>query len=282
MSEENERILESCQRYVDAGIYNRNVALQYQRLTGKKMAQSNVTGVLGFKRLVLDHLYGVMWYLLVGAICLGCAGGLNIGLLAWFDGLVILLVSCGCLLELLSLFNRKLLIFYYVDRDVINIKKCKAWLLDTLLGKGVLSVSTTDDQLILESCERYIEKGIKNKYVVDYYKRLTGKELDSTSDKHILNKKYIVFECVKNTVYGMLFAYILDVLLTMFQVYEFINIRVLLLVGVTTLYSILKNVYVYFIKPKKCKTLEKFPSSYVDYITGRGCYKLSKEIVADE
>lgn len=281
MTQENEKILESCKRYIDAGLYNKNVALQYKRLTGLDMSCTK-TGLLGYNKLVLDHIYGVMWYLFVGTICIAFANGIEVDFLKWFDGLVVVLVSMGLFLEITPLVSKYMLDYYYINREILDISKCKEWQLDVLLGKGVVKVEVEDNQLILESCERYIEKGIKNKYVNEYYKKLKGETLTETTEKHLLSVKSIILNCLKQLCFSMLFAFFVDIVCTMFQVYEFLDIRLYLVVGIIFLYTSLRCIYLYLVKARKVKSLGSFHYSYVDYIVGRGYAKVEKEGIEDE
>lgn len=59
---------------------------------------------------------------------------------------------------------------------------------------------TKHEEAILNCCDRYLEDGVKNKYVYEYYKRLTDITLDSTDKVELRDKEHIFNERIIYTV----------------------------------------------------------------------------------
>lgn len=57
---------------------------------------------------------------------------------------------------------------------------------------------TRNEEAIVRCCERYIKDDVPNKYVCEYYKKLTGTELPSTDKTNLRNAKNIK---KRNTLY---------------------------------------------------------------------------------
>ena len=134
------------------------------------------------------------------------------------------------------------------------------------------------EEIVLSSCKRYIDTGISNKYVNEYYNKITGETLEDTDEVHL--KPSLLF--FKNNTrlratYGLLFLGLLVDAISGFIVADTIVSHVIIwvvIICLILLYQILS-------RSKKVEKLYysrinyiKAKDNVVDYAVGRGYIKL--------
>ncbi len=134
------------------------------------------------------------------------------------------------------------------------------------------------EELVLSSCKRYIDTGITNKYVNEYYNKITGESLEDTDEVHL--KPSLLF--FKNNMrlrvtYGLLFLGLLADAISSFLVEDTIFSHVIIWVAIICLIIL----YQILSRSKKVEKLyysrvnyTKAKDNVVDYAVGRGYIKL--------
>lgn len=134
------------------------------------------------------------------------------------------------------------------------------------------------EEVVLSSCKRYIDTGITNKYVNEYYNKITGETLEDTDEAH-LNPSLLFF---KNNMrlrvtYGLLFLGLLADAISSFLVEDTIFSHVIIWVSIICLIIL----YQILSRSKKVEKLyysrinyTKAKDNVVDYAVGRGYIKL--------
>ena len=134
------------------------------------------------------------------------------------------------------------------------------------------------EEIVLSSCKRYIDTGISNKYVNEYYNKITGETLEDTDEAHL--KPSLLF--FKNNTrlrvtYGLLFLGLLVDAISGFIVADTIISHVIIwvvIICLILLYQILsrsKKVEKLYYSRINCI---KAKDNVVDYAVGRGYIKL--------
>lgn len=138
---------------------------------------------------------------------------------------------------------------------------------------------TKHEEAILASCKRYIQDNVQNKYVCEYYKKLTDIDLKNTDKIDLRNREKIKQRCLEYSIYHITVdTLVLVFFLCVMDINTFWRYVIAYIGG--TFYGIIilhvigmwnKGIAKFMWSSYSCAEAETW---FVDFLVGRGIVKL--------